>query len=125
MTSYLLPELADDPHAVEHRQQATTSIVNDISGAFKDWETESSEGTSAADHLAKIADVAYDVGVKIASQASSFKFEWQSRKRHGAEHGRKFVVLPGFLKVVDETGRPLDSPQVLVRSVVRRLRHER
>jgi hypothetical protein len=100
-------------------------MVNEISEAFKDWEKNSPEGTSAAAHFAKIAGAAYDVGVRIASQASSYKFEWQQRRRQGAEHARHLVVLPGFLKVVDETGHPLDSSQVLVRPITQRLRQGR
>jgi hypothetical protein len=125
LTSYLLPELADDLHTASHRQRVTELMIDRISEAFGDWETPARDGASAADHFAKIANVAYDVGVKIASQASSFKFEWQQRRRQGAEQATHLVVLPGFLKVVDETGHPLDSPQVLVRPTMRRLRQGR
>jgi len=125
MTSSLLPKLADEPLLADHRRQVITSIINDLSVAFRNWETSPDKAALAAQNLMEIAGVAYDVGMTIASQACLFKFERYQRKSRGAGETEGFVVMPGFNKIVDERGHILGAPQVLVRPTTHRTRRDR
>lgn len=90
-------------------------IVNDVSAAFGSWELSSSEGLSATEGLAQLADAASEVGTMISSQASAYRFEWRSpsnrEKKDGSIH---YVLLPAFIKIADERGRLLDKPHILI-----------
>ena len=108
-----------------HRRRVTASIIDDISAAFRGWEVSSSDnGELAAQNLAEIVGVAFDVGMRIASQACTFEFDKHYRRRR-AEETEGFVVLPGFNKVVDERGNLIGGQQVLVRPMTHRPRHDR
>jgi len=121
----LLPKLADDPMLADHRRQVTTNMINDLSAAFRNWEVSSSDnGERAAQNLAEIVGVAFDVGMRISSQACTFGFEKHHRRRR-SEETESFVVLPGFNKVVDERGNLIGGPQVLVRPTTYRPRRDR
>jgi hypothetical protein len=129
LTSCLLPKLAAEPMLADHRRQATANIIQDLSAAFRKWEVSSSDDSNgeqqaAAQNLAEIVGVAFDVGMRIASQACSFKFERreQQQRRRRADEPGSFVVLPGFNKVVDARGNLIAGPQVLVRPTTYRPR---
>jgi hypothetical protein len=107
------------------RRHVIASIIDDLSAAFRSWEVSSSDnGEHAAQNLAEIVSVTFDVGMRITTQACSFAFEKQHRRRR-AEEIESFVVLPGFNKVVDERGNLIGGPQVLVRPTTYRSRRDR
>lgn len=108
----------------DHRRQVVTSIIDDLTAAFRNWEVPSdSNGGQAAQNFKEIVGVAFDVGMRIASQACSFKFEKHQRRRR-TDEPESFVVLPGFNKVVDERGNLIGVPQVLVRPTTYRPRRD-
>lgn len=125
MTFCLLPKLAEEPILAEDRRQVTQNLVADISAAFQEWEVNPDTGAGPAINLAEIAGVAFDVGMRIASQACAFKFDWKQRRRHGMEETEGLVVLPGFNKLTDERGYVLEGPQVLVRPTAHRMHRDR
>lgn len=125
LTFCLLPKLAEEPILVEYRRQVTQNVVADISAAFQEWEVNSDTGAGPANNLTEIAGVAFDVGMRIASQACAFKFDWKQRRRHGMEEIEGLVVLPGFNKLTDERGHALGGPQVLVRSTAHQMQRDR
>jgi hypothetical protein len=108
----------------DHRRQVVTRITDELSAAFRNWEVPSdNNGGQAAQNFKEIVGVAFDVGMRIASQACSFKFEKHQRRRR-TDEPESFVVLPGFNKVVDERGNLIGVPQVLVRPTTYRPRRD-
>lgn len=125
LTPCLLPKLSDEPVLVEHRRKVIGTIIDNISGAFRGWEATSDDGPLAEQNLRQIIGVAFDVGMRIASQPFVFDFQWQQPVCQGKEGTESFVVLPGFNKLVDEHGYVVGGPQVLVRPTVYRSRRDR
>lgn len=125
LTFCLLPKLAEEPILAEYRRQVTQNLVADISAAFQEWEVNPDTGAGPTINLTEIAGVAFDVGMRIASQACAFKFDWKQRRRHGMEETEGLVVLPGFNKLTDERGYVLEGPQVLVRPTAHRMHRDR
>jgi hypothetical protein len=125
LTFCLIPKLAEEPVLAEHRRQVTQNLVNDISAAFREWEVNPDNGAGPAKNLTEITGVAFDIGMRIASQACAFKFDWKQRRRHGMEETGGVVVLPGFNKLTDERGHAFGGPQVLVRPTAHRMQRDR
>lgn len=100
---------------------AANWIARQLSAAFGPWQV-SSEGDAAGQHEKSLVRTAGTVGVLIMSQASGYEFRWDSSSdTHRSASNRSFVALPGLWKIVDENGRDIERPHMLISPVVARL----
>ncbi|KAJ5726653.1 uncharacterized protein N7483_008010 [Penicillium malachiteum] len=61
-------------------------------------------------HLTSVVKAAFELGVWLFAQPCTFKFDWQS----GSTGESQLVIFPSVLKVCDERGRRLNTPQMVV-----------
>ncbi|KAL4901443.1 hypothetical protein BDW74DRAFT_159966 [Aspergillus multicolor] len=86
--------------------QATQNLATEFTSAFAPYASDFSESDRLS-HLQNLAKATAELGSWLFAQPCTFKFVW-SKSSHG------FAVTPGVLKIFDERGRTLVSPQVLV-----------
>ncbi|BCS21559.1 uncharacterized protein APUU_21991S [Aspergillus puulaauensis] len=90
--------------------QATESLAGQFTAAFNPYSFPSFTPEERISHLETLACSAADLGVWLFSQPCAFEFDW---KTPGTSAGG-ISVVPRVLKVADEKGAPLVTPQVLV-----------
>lgn len=107
LTSFLTPTPAENS---EYQKQLETKVdyaARPLSEAFAPW---SLDGKNAADRDASLRSImlmASDVGLLIFAQPSTFVFDWSSKEG-------SVIISPAFIKRLDESARPLRSPQVMI-----------
>lgn len=87
--------------------QATESVAGQFTAAFNPYSFPSFTPEERTSHLETLACSAVDLGVWLFSQPCAFEFDW------GAATG-EIRVVPRVLKVADEKGGLLVTPQVLI-----------
>ncbi|OJJ08299.1 hypothetical protein ASPVEDRAFT_34466 [Aspergillus versicolor CBS 583.65] len=88
--------------------QATESLAGQFTAAFNPYSFPSFTPEERTSHLETLACSAADLGVWLFSQPCSFEFDW------GGSGTAEIRVVPRVLKVADEKGGLLVTPQVLV-----------
>lgn len=90
----------------------SSEIADAIYLAFMPWQADRQNDGALKEHAKSLIKLASNLGQLILAQGSAFEFEWTDGARSA-----QWDILPGFWKMSDEQGRPLDHPQSLVSAV--------
>jgi hypothetical protein len=114
--AYLHPRPEDDDAYLRHRTKQAEEIEQ-IFKAFSPWETQSGNQTFTQ-HRRSLIDKAADVGILLLSQPSTYIFDWQPSAGIATNASNvSLVISPALWRTVDEHGRRLEHPHVLVAKV--------
>ena len=102
---------------VQGADKATDDISRRLSAAFSPWRRTSEDASAWQQHQQSLIANASSVGLLLMTQPSAYEFRW----RPADENAGAIATSPGFLKVADESGRPLGRPQVLVSPAIVRM----
>ncbi|KAJ6032621.1 hypothetical protein N7540_003353 [Penicillium herquei] len=90
--------------------QYINALVADFTTTFATYRNGDFPQSEQVAHLTSVVKAAFDLGVWLFAQPCTFHFDWQS-----GNHGeRQLVIFPSVLKVCDERGRRLNTPQMIV-----------
>ncbi|KAJ5738038.1 hypothetical protein N7493_001193 [Penicillium malachiteum] len=95
--------------------QYINSLVTDFTATFATFRSGDFPQSEQLAHLNSVVNAAFDLGIWLFAQPCTFQFDWQS-----GNTGKQLVIFPSVIKVCDEHGRRLNTPQMVV--AVRRSR---
>lgn len=107
LTGFLILSAAENPEYQKQRDTKIDYAARLLSEAFAPW---SLDGKNVTDHDASLRGIllmASDVGLLFFAQPSTFAFDWSSKEG-------SVTIHPALIKRLDESARPLRSPQVMV-----------
>ena len=115
MTAYLRPDPTKDTAYLAQRDRQIDDTVRAFAKAFAPWKHTDYKDEERARSLAAILEDAANMGILLFAQPSTLQFLWPSSTEVGS--GR-IAVSPALVKMTDEKGQGLTSPQVVVEKVV-------
>jgi len=114
LTAYLLPNPDENDTYISQRDNAINGVAQALSRAFAPWANPAYPEQDRIDGLIAILKSAADFGIFILSQPSWFKYRWDASEKADAP---VIVVAPAVVKVTDEQGRRLRTPQAVLEAV--------
>jgi len=120
LTAYLRPPPPNDRAYLSQRDARISTIADALNTTFQPWAQPKQSPDVRRGHLLNIMKSASETGVLLFRQPSSFRYEWEVREGRsgGGGGGLRIVVLPGFVKVRNESAKVLDRPQELIEQTV-------
>jgi hypothetical protein len=119
LSSYLRPNITDDPAYIRQRDAAIVASAQAFCDTFSPWASSSQSDATRTQNLIEIMRSASEAGILIFAQPSTFKYRWSLPSE--ARGKRSTVVTPAFVKVTDNNARPLSHPQTMVPQLVNEL----
>ena len=108
------------PDYAARRDNTISRHVVNICQAFEPWANPRHGPEARASNLTEIFKAAAEKGLLLFSQPCGFGFRW-SRSAADAGGTGSVVVSPALVKMEDERGTKLRTPQVLIPEVVKRM----
>lgn len=110
LNAYLCPQSGDDPEFAKEISKVCDEISDGLGAALSPWRAQTDDNTFRQ-HERSLIIAASSVAIKIMSQSWDYKFVWNDT---GASADTAIAMSPGLLKVTDDGGKLLQSPQLLV-----------
>lgn len=116
LTAQLLYPSFRKNNAVVPDAPGRSEVCETLSKAFAPWAKATQGNASAREHLQSVLKTATTTGLLVASQPSTFAYEWDILHHTKSTADRDTVVtFPAFEKTADEHGNVLQQRQVLVK----------
>jgi hypothetical protein len=123
LAAYLRAPPPNDRAYLSQRDKRISTIAEAFNTTFQPWAQLKQPPDARRGHLHEIMKSASETGVLLFTQSSTFRYEWEmpEGRSGGGVGGLRIVVLPGFVKVSNESAKVLDRPQVLIGPTVESL----
>lgn len=112
LNAWLYGRADTDASYVQQLDFVADEIGELLAAAFFPWQVSPEDSGDMQHHERNMIGEAGNIGTFIMSQPSGYAFRW-SADAGGGTSTRSLIMIPGFWKVSDEKGRPLDQPQLI------------
>ena len=108
LTSYLSLEPSENHQYMTQRDRRINELSRTFSKAFAPWKNKRHTDQDRIKSLTAILTGAAELGIWLFSQPGELQFRWPKKKSN------MMVLAPALVKVTDERGEKLATPQIVV-----------